>query len=115
MLLRIGQRTVLVADDGSVVTSNGTPVSATLAVPLAGSRLHQETLHGRRVTVSGELKNRLLVVDAIELLDTSSERIVPGVGMNDENFAAGYDSPTVAELRIPAERDLLESGILIDA
>jgi hypothetical protein len=114
-LVQIQQHLLLVADEGQVVTSSGTPVAATFSVQLAGSRVPHEIIDGQRVVVTGELIMRRLVIDAIEPVNSSSRNAVPGVNINDEDFTARHGSLTTIEPRLLAERDLTERGILMNA
>jgi hypothetical protein len=117
LILRLGRELCVLADGGTVLTSNGAVMSASPIVGLrpATSAVDLDRFEGRRVAAAGILEDRSLVVYNEDLLAPLAEpgrgsraSMTPGAG-----FEAGGDSQRVP-VRPAAEKALMEEGLLLD-
>jgi hypothetical protein len=112
-LVHLHRRPQIVTDGGSVITSNGEPTGTSMAVPLSfdGPSADLSPYSGSRVTAIGHLRKGFL-----SLRTADDVTVGPGAAaVQSSVIPDGTSRAFVAGPRLPAERDLMREGTLLDA
>lgn len=111
VLVHVNGYPVLIADDGVLSNPQNAIIDTPISVPLvkAATPMDFTAWDGRRVVAAGTLRNQALHVDSVD----PAPNVRPAASDNPANEV----SRTAArvERRLPAERDLMEQGVLLDA